>query len=151
MLAKSFSNVGRLWLVFFAMICISCHSTDVSERDVTHIILSRDSQLVCVSGIDYSILQQFKKDSLTTEAYQRILSVYRMPADTDMKDYQNEQPGIYNITGSLITFKPDTPFKKHQTYFARFYGHAMGNMPTDLAQGKGNLKAPKFTEVIFKF
>ena len=140
----------RLWLVFFVIIC-SCHSAGVNGYDTTHITLSHDSQQVCVSGIDYSVLQQFKKDSLTTEAFQRILSVYRMPADTDMKDYQNEQPGVYHITDSLITFKPDTPFKKCQTYFARFYGHAMGNTPTDLAQGKGNLKAPKFTEVVFKF
>ena len=133
------------------MICVGCHSADVSQHDNIRIILSRDSQQVCVSGIDYSVLQEFKKDSPTTAGFRQILAIYRMPADTDMKDYQNEQSGVYSITDSLIIFKPDTPFKRHQTYFARFYGHSLGNTPADLAQGKGNLKAPKFTETTFKF
>jgi hypothetical protein len=142
----------RQWcFVFFIAICAGCRSASISENDNTRIGLSKDSQTVFVSGLDYSVLQELKKDSLPLEAFQRLFPVYRMPADTDMKDYQNEQPGIYQITDSLITFKPDTAFKKHQTYFARFYGHSTGNTPAKLAQGKGNLKAPKFTEEIFKF
>ncbi len=139
------------WFVFFIVLCAGCHSASVTENDHSRIGLSKDSQTVVVSGLDYSVLQELKKDSLPPEAFRQLLPVYRMPADTDMKDYQNEQPGIYRITDSLITFKPDTAFKKHQTYFARFYGHTIENTPTKLAQGKGNLKAPKFTEEVFKF
>ena len=141
----------RRWFVFFVVVCMGCHSTSVTEDDHSRMGLSKDSQTVFVSGLDYSVLQEFKKDSLPLEAFQRIFPVYRMPADTDMKDYQNEQPGVYQITDSLIIFKPDTAFKKHETYFARFYGHSTENTPTKLAQGKGNLKAPKFTEATFKF
>lgn len=141
----------RRWgFVFFVAICFGCHPAAV-EQDNSRIALSKDSQMVVVSGLDYSVLHELKKDSLSLDAFQQLLAVYRMPADTDMKDYQNEQPGIYQITDSLITFKPDTAFKKHQTYFARFYGHSTGNTSTKLAQGQGNLKAPKYTEVVFKF
>jgi len=139
------------WFVFFIAICAGCQSASVTESDHSRIGLSKDSQMVIVGGLDYSVLQELKKDSLPPEAFQRLFPVYRMPADTDMKDYQNEQPGTYQITDSLITFKPDTAFEKHQTYFARFYGHSTENTPDKLAQSKGNLKAPKFTEVVFKF
>lgn len=139
------------WFVFFIAICAACHSASLTESDHSRIGLSKDSQMVVISGLDYSVLHELKKDSLSRDAFTQLFAVYRMPADTDMKDYQNEQPGTYQITDSLITFKPDTEFKKHQTYFARFYGHSTENTPTKLAQGKGNLKAPKFTEVVFKF
>ncbi|OCX50939.1 hypothetical protein BEL04_19660 [Mucilaginibacter sp. PPCGB 2223] len=141
----------RGYLVFLVMACLSCRSASVTEADHSRIGLSRDSQTVILGGLDYAVLQELKKDSLTAEGFRQLLAVYRMPADTDMKDYQNEQPGIYQITDSLIIFKPDTPFKKHQTYFARFYGHSTENTPARLAQGKGNLKAPKYTEEVFKF
>ncbi|WP_448701022.1 hypothetical protein ACFGVR_02940 [Mucilaginibacter sp. AW1-3] len=131
--------------------CLGCHSAAVTEHDKSRIALSKDSQMVVVSGLDYAVLQELKKDSLPPEAFKTLFPVYRMPADTDMKNDQNEQPGVYQITDSLITFKPDTAFKKSQTYFARFYGHSTGNTPGKLAQGQGNLKAPKFTEVVFKF
>jgi len=139
------------YLVFFVAAFAGCRSAQPSQIDNFTIALSKDSQQVTVRGLDYAVLQDLKHDSLSQDGFEKILAVYRMPADTDMQDYPNEQPGTYHITDSLISFKPDTAFKKHQTYFARFYGGSTNNSITAMAQNKGNLKAPKFTEVVFKF
>jgi len=132
------------------LICASCHAPTSTETKVS-IHLSKDSQTVCISGLEYSILHELKQDSLTQENWQGIFPIYHMPADTDMKDLQPEQPGKYQITDSLITFKPDTPFKKQQQYFARFYGNGTNFSTGSLIRNKSNLKGQSFKEVVFKF
>jgi hypothetical protein len=137
-------------LCFFILICASCHSPSTNESKVS-IYLSKDSQTVCIRGLEYSVLHEMKQDSLTAENWKGIFPVYRMPADTDMKDMQPEQPGTYQITDSLITFKPDTTFKKQQQYFARFYGDGSNFSTGNLIRHKTNLKGLNYTEVVFKF
>ena len=39
----------------------------------------------------------------------------------DLEDFQNAQPGKYQVKDSLVIFTPDTVFKKGQTYFIRSY------------------------------
>ena len=138
-------------LCFFILICTSCHAPSASEANQINIHLSKDSQTVCISGLEYAILHEMKQDSLTQENWQGIFPIYRMPTDTDLKDLQPEQPGTYQITDSLLTFKPDTAFKKHQQYFARFYGNGTNFSTSNLLRSKSNLKGQSFTEVVFKF
>lgn len=138
-------------LCFFVLACAACHSPVANDANRISIHLSKDSQTVCISGLDYSILQDMKKDTLSLESWQGVFPVYRMPADTDMKDMQSEQPGKYKVTDSTITFKPDTAFIKHQQYFARFYGGTTNFTPTNLIRSKTNLKGQNYTEVMFKF
>jgi hypothetical protein len=140
-----------LFPCFFILAFTACHAPAVKKNNGISIRLSADSQSVCISGLDYSVLQEMEKDSLTLENWQGIFPVYRMPADTDMKDLQNEQPGTYHITDSLLTFKPDTAFKKHQQYFARFYGSATNFSTSNLIRSKTNLKGQNYTEVVFGF
>jgi hypothetical protein len=96
-------------------------------------------------------MQELKKDSLTRDSWQNIFAVYRIPADTDMKDFQKAQPGNYLINDSVIIFKPDTSFKKHERYFARFYGDGTTISSLKLIQGKADLKGPAYTEATFSF
>lgn len=138
-------------LCFFILICVSCRAPSVNESNKVTIGLSKDSQAVCIRGLEYSVLQEMKKDSLTQENWQGIFPIYRMPADTDMKDLQPEQPGSYHVIDSLLTFKPDTPFKKHEQYFARFYGNDTNFSTGSLIRKKSNLKGQSFIEVLFKF
>jgi hypothetical protein len=138
-------------LCFFLLCCVACHNPSIRQAERLKIYLSKDSQAVCISGLDYSILQNLKKDSLTQESWQSLFPVYRMPADTDMKDLQKEQPGIYQISDSVITFKPDTAFKKHHQYFVRFYGNGSNFIVENLIRSKTNLKGQNYVEVVFRF
>src|ERR1700743_1876515 len=126
-LTKKLLNIPCLCFVFFAILCTGCHSASKIEKDKITIKLSKDSQLIVVSGLEYAALAELKQDSLTTENFHELFPVYRMPADTDMKDCQKPQLGSYQVSDNGITFKPDTAFKKHQQYFARFYGHTTHN------------------------
>ncbi len=139
-----------IYLLLFVVAFVGCHGGS-KIKDTTYIHLSRDSQTVILGGLEYAALQQLKKDTLNLQAFQDLFPVYKMPADTDMKDYLKAQRGTYQITDSLIIFKPDTAFAKHQAYFARFYGYTVDNSAARLAQGKANLNGPKFKEVIFQF
>jgi len=138
-------------LCFFLLCCTACHHSTVNEAQRFKIRLTPDSQSVCIIGLEYAIIHDLKADSLTQGTWKSLFAIYRMPTDTDMKDFQPEQPGKYQISDSAITFKPDTPFKKHQQYFVRFYGNGAAISSLKLIQAKANLKGPGYLEVVFKF
>jgi len=79
-----------------------------------------------------------------------LVPVYRMPADTDMKTYQPEQPGKYVVADSIVTFTPDTPFVKTQTYFVRWYHLDDNARPADYLKGNRKPGQKYFTDLIFK-
>ncbi|MFD2144785.1 hypothetical protein [Mucilaginibacter antarcticus] len=54
-----------------------------------------DNHAVTITGIDAAILNDIDRDSVKN--WQSLLAIYRMPADTDMKDYQPIQPGKYLV------------------------------------------------------
>ena len=138
------------WLFYFCVfISAACHNAKPNQNQRFNIKLSADSQSVYVYGIDYATLQELKRDSLSTENWQAIFPVYKIPADTDMKDMQKEQPGIYEFTDSTITFKPDTAFKEHQQYFVRFYGSDTFLTSSRLIRSKAKLKGPGYVEMVF--
>jgi hypothetical protein len=139
-------------ICFFIFFCMACNGPSAKQDANIRIHLSADSQAVCVGGLAYAILHDLKQDSLSLQSWQAMLPVYRMPADTTMKDDQTQQPGTYQLTDSAIVFKPDTPFVKHQQYYVRFYGN--GGSPLSswkLIRSKANLKGPAYTEVVFNF
>ena len=72
-----------------------------------------------ITGLNYSVIQDVNRDS--TNNWENLLEVYRMPADTDMKDFQPVQPGKFLLKDSALVFRPDTPFIKQQPYFLRYY------------------------------
>ncbi|MGZ3821843.1 MAG: hypothetical protein ACXVB6_14710, partial [Mucilaginibacter sp.] len=84
-------------------------------------------------------------------AWQSLLPVYRMPADTDMKDFQNAQPGSYHVNDSLVIFTPDTPFRKGQPYFLRFFEHDEATSAWQYIKGKVKIREATHTDLIFKY
>jgi hypothetical protein len=142
----------RLWpLCFFVIALVSCHSPLANHNNKVNIRLSTDSQTVYISGLEYAILHDLKADTLNNQGLQSLFAVYRMPADTDMKDLQKHQPGKYTVTDTAIIFKPDAAFAKHRQYFVRYYGGPVANSQTEVFQSKAKLEGQHFKEVIFGF
>ncbi len=134
-------------LCFFLFLLTACGGT-THQGNPIKIHLSKDEQAVYISGLDYAVIQQLKADSLTRDSWQHILQVYRLPVDIEMKDFQNIQPGNYQLNDSVIIFKPDTAFKKSQHYFARFYANGPINT-LNIIQGTADLKRPAYIEARF--
>ena len=107
------------------------------------------SHTLKIAGLDYTIVRILSKDT-STSGWQSLISVYRMPADTDMKDYQKPQPGKYLVTDSTVFFSPDTPFLKHQTYFVRCYHYERGGSLWGNIKQHKKLGSHRFTDLIFK-
>ncbi len=72
-----------------------------------------------ITGLNYAVMQDVISD--TTNSWENLLEIYRMPADTDMKDFQPLQLGKYQLKDSALVFSPDTPFIRQQAYFLRYY------------------------------
>jgi len=108
-------NVCFIGLV---LMCLSCtrHAPTANVK----IGLVDSNRAVQISGFDRAIVEDIGRDT-ASEVWQSLLPVYKMPADTDMKDFQNAQPGHYKVMDSVVVFTPDTAFKKGQLYFVRWY------------------------------
>ena len=108
-------KIRLLLLLFF---CWGCAAKPDSTKVVAH--LADSNRSLKISGFDRLIIADIGRDS-SNEIWKTLLPVYKMPADTDMKDFQTAQPGSYKVTDSVVVFTPDTAFKKGQTYFLRTY------------------------------
>ena len=82
--------------------------------------------------------------------WQSLVPVYKMPADTDLKNYQTAQPGKYIVKDSVVMFTPDTPFIASQTYFVRYYKFDANNKASDYILGHNKLGSRPYTDLIFK-
>ena len=110
------------------------------------IVLQNGSALK-ITGPDSLILNEIQRDS---GAWQTIFPVYRMPADTDMKDFQRPQPGAYRRVVNAILFTPDTPFVNGQTYFLRSFQFGEGKSTWDIIRHKQKLGSQAYTDLTFK-
>ncbi|SDR84465.1 hypothetical protein SAMN05216490_0047 [Mucilaginibacter mallensis] len=129
------------------LICLGC--TSKPKLPVVRIGLINNNRSLKFTGLDYNTVQEINQDTSTAN-WQSLIPVYRMPADTDMIDFQKPQPGKYLVTDSTVVFTPDTPFLNHQTYFARYYHYAQGSsIWEDIKQHK-KLGKPTYTDLIFK-
>ncbi len=106
------------------LLCLGCthHSPKVDIK----INLSHSNRSLTINGFDKAVIADIGRDTVNNDAWQSLLPVYKMPADTDMKDYQKAQPGNYVVADSVVIFTPDTLFKKGQSYFLRYYPHTEG-------------------------
>lgn len=132
-------------VVLLLLICIGCRSKSVT--DSVQISLIDGGKHLKISGIDYAIMQDINRDT-TTNIWQNLIQVYRMPADTDLKDIQPMQPGKYSVKDSAVVFVPDTPLDPHQTYFMRYYQYDKGSSAWDYIknhQRPGNKQYRDFT------
>jgi hypothetical protein len=120
------------------------------QRDANiRIKLTNNSQSIALTGISRDILQEIARDSATA-VWQSLAPVYRMPADTDLKDFQKPQPGKYIVSGNAVVFTPDTPFTAQIVYFVRYFRYDDGNTPADYITSHKKLGQTPYTDLIFK-
>ncbi|WP_426669589.1 hypothetical protein ACPPVU_25660 [Mucilaginibacter sp. McL0603] len=110
----------RIGLYLLLVISIGCTKKQAKLNLTINLIDSNRS--VKISGFDKAVIADIARDTANNIG-QSLLPVYKMPADTDMKDYQQEQPGKYKFADTSVVFTPDTPFKRKQAYFLRYYPH----------------------------
>jgi hypothetical protein len=131
----------------FLLFCFGCGHQPKSPT--VHINLFNNNRSVKFKGLDYAIISEINRDSIQG-AWQSLIPVYRMPADTDLKDYQPAQPGVYKIADSAVVFSPDTPFIKGKTYFMRYYQFGEGRSISGYIRGRNKLQDMPYTDLIFK-
>lgn len=134
----------NIWLLL--LLCCSCTP---QPHAPTIRIISIKNKSIKFTGLDYAIISEINRDSVQ-EMWTSLLPVYRMPADTDMKDYQPVQPGVYQLRDSAVVFTPDTPFIKGQSYFVRCFQYSQDNATMSYLQGKKKLGKAPFVDLVFK-
>jgi hypothetical protein len=107
-------------LSLFLLLLLGC-SNQPKPVDI-QISLADSNRNLKINGFDKAIIAEIGRDT-SNGAWQSLLPVYKMPIDTDMKDFQPAQPGQYRVADSVVIFTPDTSFKKGQPYFLRYYVH----------------------------
>ncbi|WP_419700088.1 hypothetical protein [Mucilaginibacter sp. NFX135] len=126
--------------------CISCSNT--SKSPVIHIDKIDQERSIKISGLDVAVIQDIARDSAGAN-WQGLMPVYKMPADTDMKNYQPMQPGTYHIADGAVIFTPDTPFVSHRTYFVRYYKLDSDNQLTDFIGGRNRPGSLHYIDLTF--
>ena len=139
-----------VYIVFLALslFSIGCSSNQPKVSNIK-ITLSPDKRILKITGLDPLIVQDINRDS-SGGNWQSLVPVYKMPADTDLKNYQPTQPGKYAVKDSVVTFTPDTPFIAEQTYFVRYYKYDANSKATDFILGHNKLGSLHYTDLIFK-
>ncbi len=136
-------------LVFLLLIglCFSC--TTKTNKTMLNISLDSNKQTLKIIGLSKAIVQDINRDT-TINKWQQLIPVYRMPIDTEMKDFQPIQPGEYLVKDSIIFFTPDTPFAPQQAYFVRHYHYDEDRSVWGFIKGKRRAGKTTYTDLIFK-
>jgi hypothetical protein len=147
--AKKSVNLSKMnKLLILLLLCfVAC--TPAKRPTAVQVSLVNNKQSIQLKGLDYAVMQDIARDSLK-DVWQSLVAVYRMPADTDMKNYQPVQPGRYQLKDSVVVFTPDTPFIKGQTYFIRNYRLNEGAKLIDYIKGRSQPGRTHFIDLIFK-
>jgi len=131
---------------FFLLLCFGC--THQPKVPTVHVSLINNNHSVQFTGLDPAIMGEIGRDT-TRDVWENLIPVYKMPADTDMKDFQPVQHGVYQIKDSVVMFTPDTPFVKGHTYFMRHYLFDVGIKPWDILRGKKKLGSVRYKDLMF--
>ena len=134
--------------VLVIILCVGC-SNRPKPVDVK-IRLTDNNRSLKIAGFDKLIIADFGRDT-SNEAWQNLLPIYKMPADTNMKDYQNVQPGKYMVQDSVVIFTPDTAFKKGQAYFLRYFRHDEGISAWQLVREKKRPGSVIYKDLVFSY
>ena len=114
------------------------------------ITLADSNRSLQISGFDKMIISDIGQDT-SKEAWQSLLPIYKMPADTDMKDLQNAQPGKYSVKDSLVVFTPDTPFRQGQVYFLRSFDYSGAKDAWDFIRKQKGKGSAGHKDLLFKY
>ncbi|HTK19140.1 MAG TPA: hypothetical protein VL442_06495 [Mucilaginibacter sp.] len=139
-------KIAALFLAI--IICIGC-SNHPKPIDV-EISLTDSNRSLKITGFDKLIIADISRDT-NNEAWQSLLPIYKMPTDTDMKDYQNVQPGKYVVKDSLVIFTPDTAFKKGLAYFLRYIRRDEGTSAWQYIREKKRPGSISYKDLVFSY
>jgi hypothetical protein len=134
--------------MLLSFLLASCAPSQTRTNQI-HIALTPDKHSLKITGLDLLTVQDINRDS-SGGNWQSLVPVYKMPADTDMKNYQPIQPGKYIVKDSLVIFMPDTPFAAQQTYYVRYYKFDANSKSSDYIMGHNKLGSLHYTDLIFK-
>jgi len=126
--------------------CLAC-KFKAKEAPVS-VELINNGQSVKFTGLDPGISGEIGRDSVP-DIWQSLLPVYRLPADTDLKDFQQPQPGRYKLLDKAVVFTPDTPFVKGRAYYIRYYHFDEGKSVWDIVKNKRQMGSQPFTDLSF--
>lgn len=138
----------RRWCIYLsALIMLGCAK---NKHDIytIHISLTNSNHSLKITGIDSVILNDIDRD--TAKNWESLFAISRLPADTDLKDYQPTQPGKYRVSQGSVVFTPDTPFVKQQVYFLRYYKHGGDKDIWDYVRRGTKPGQLRYTDLIFK-
>ena len=119
-----------------------------SKMPAIHLRLVDRGRSVALTGIDPSIMGEISRDA-TRDNWENLIPVFRMPADTDMKDFQPVQHGMYRLKDSVVVFTPDTAFVKGQSYFIRYYQFNGGLTTWDMVRKQKKLGSVAHLDLVF--
>jgi len=136
----------RLLYLVLILLCFSCKTK--INTPIVNITLVDTGKSIKITGLNYVVMQDVSRD--TSNSWESLLPVYRMPADTDMKNYQPLQPGKYLVKDSALVFTPDTPFIRHQLYFLRQYHFSEAGDMWGFIKGSRRPGQIAYTDLIFK-
>ena len=134
----------------FLLLVLSAGCTKHSPEYSIKIALADSNRSVRITGFDKAVIDDIGRDT-TSGVWQSLLPVYKMPADTDMKDFQNAQPGKYDIRDSAVIFTPDTIFAKGQLYFVRAYQYGETKSAWQLIIEKKRTGSLAHKDLLFKY
>jgi hypothetical protein len=137
-----------LFIGVLMLFSIGC-TTNKDNINAVQVSFENNKQAVRISGLDQAVMQEINRDPAGGN-WQSLLPVYRMPADTDLKNYQPVQPGTYQIKNNSVIFTPDTPFMAHQAYFVRYYKFDAGNKVSDFIMGHNRPGSLHYSDLIIK-
>ncbi len=148
--SRNFIIQHNCFLIFLTLFSIGCStSSNQPKTNQIKINLTPDKHSLKITGLDPLIVQDINRDS-SGGNWQSLVPVFKMPADTDLKNYQPIQPGKYLVTDSVVLFTPDTPFIAQQTYFVRYYKYDANSKASDFILGHNKLGSLHYTDLIFK-
>ncbi|MFI5160873.1 MAG: hypothetical protein ACHQHN_06325 [Sphingobacteriales bacterium] len=127
--------------------CVGC--THPSKINIAIKLIDSNKSLR-ISGFDKAVITDIAQNG-NDDAWQSLLPVYKMPADTDMKDFQTPQPGKYQLQDSLLGFTPDTAFKKGQVYFLRWYQYDKIGDALQYIRRKNRTGSMSYKDLLFRY
>jgi hypothetical protein len=145
---KTDSTLTLSKIIILLLLCYGCAQKPAMIS--VKAILTGDHHSLQIYGFDKAIIASIGHDT-TKGIWQNLLPVYKMPADTDMKDFQSAQPGNYVVKDSLVIFTPDTAFSKGQTYFIRCFDYSGVKSAWQMMRERKGLGKVKHSDIVFRY
>ncbi|HVW12982.1 MAG TPA: hypothetical protein VHB54_04120 [Mucilaginibacter sp.] len=136
----------KAYFLLLVSLCLGCKR----NAQTIKANLADSNHSLQISDFDKAVIDDIGRDSCD-DAWHVLLPVYKMPADTEMKDFQDAQPGRYKVTGNGVVFTPDTPFVKGQVYFLRAFDYSGARDAWDFIRKQKQKGSAGHKDLLFKY